>query len=127
MTFHWLDYLALAKSLINAQLILPTSDEARQRAAISRAYYAAFCTTRNYLRQQLGNPELFADEKAHRKVREELVLKNSKTADQLAKLLLEVHRERKRADYDDEYAAAKNISIVIQRVERILSLLEQNP
>ena len=127
MTFHWLDYLALAKSLINAQLILPTSDEARQRAAISRAYYAAFCTIRNYLRQQLGNPELFADEKAHRKVREELVLKNSKTADQLAKLLLEVHRERKRADYDDEYAAAKNISIVIQRVERILSLLEQNP
>ena len=45
--------------------------------------------------------------KAHRKVREELVLKNSKTANQLAKLLLEVHRERKRADYDDEYAAAK--------------------
>ncbi len=127
MTFHWPDYLELAKSLINTQLILPTSNEARQRAAISRAYYAAFCATRNYLRQQLGNPKLFADEQAHRKVREELVLKNSKTADRLAKLLLEVHRERKRADYDDEYAAAKNISIVIQRVERILSLLKQNP
>jgi uncharacterized protein (UPF0332 family) len=107
MTFHWPDYLELAKSLINTQLILPTSNEARQRAAISRAYYAAFCTTRNYLRQQLNNSQLFSDAKAHSDVRKALMKKNSKTAHRIARLLLAVHRERKRADYDDNYAAAK--------------------
>jgi len=127
MTFKWSDYLLLAKSLVNTQLTLSISNEARQRAAISRAYYAAFCTTRNYLRQQLNKPRLFSDAKAHRDVREALMKKNSQTAHQIANLLLAVHRERKCADYDDNYAAAKNISIVIQRVERILSLLEQNP
>jgi uncharacterized protein (UPF0332 family) len=127
MTFHWPDYLELAKSLINTQLILPTSNEARQRAAISRAYYAAFCTTRNYLRQQLNNSRLFSDAKAHSDVRKALMKRNSKTAHRIARLLLAVHRERKCADYDDNYAAAKNILIVIQEVQRILNLLKQNP
>ena len=127
MTFHWPDCLELAKSLIYTQLILPTSNEARQRAAISRAYYAAFCTTRNYLRQQLNNSQLFSDAKAHSDVRKALMKKNSKTAHRIARLLLAVHRERKCADYDDNYAAAKNILIVIQEVQLILNLLKQNP
>jgi uncharacterized protein (UPF0332 family) len=37
MTFNWQDYLRLAKELANR-----ADDEASQRSAISRAYYAAF-------------------------------------------------------------------------------------
>lgn len=127
MTFHWPDYFDLAKALANPNLLLPVSDEARQRAAISRAYYASFCAARNYLRMQQNNNALFTNGSAHLKVREALVSKGSKPADQLAKLLLETHRERKRADYEDDYDPGKALPGVLRRVQQIFSLLDQNP
>jgi len=48
MAFNWEEYLILAKELIG-QTSRPTAEEARLRCAISRAYYAAFCETRDYL------------------------------------------------------------------------------
>jgi hypothetical protein len=41
--FDWSDYLTLAKQLAT------NADEASKRAAISRAYYAAFGLARNYV------------------------------------------------------------------------------
>jgi uncharacterized protein (UPF0332 family) len=46
MSFDWSDYLRLAESLV-ADPIAPGPREAALRAAISRAYYAAFCSARN--------------------------------------------------------------------------------
>jgi hypothetical protein len=48
MNFDWLEYLNFAKNCcdLNSGVI----DEAACRASISRAYYAAFCLSRNYLR-----------------------------------------------------------------------------
>ncbi len=43
MPFDWRDYLSLGQELSQRQ------DEAAQRSAISRAYYAAFCCARVYL------------------------------------------------------------------------------
>lgn len=43
-TFTWKDYLDLADDLAKNN-----TDEAKLRAAISRAYYAAFCNARNYM------------------------------------------------------------------------------
>src|ERR1039457_6864981 len=48
MSFDWSDYLTLAQELTSAA-INSTIQEAHMRAAISRAYYAAFCKARNYL------------------------------------------------------------------------------
>lgn len=45
--FNWKDYLDLALFLYGDDKI-GYSEEAGHRAAISRAYYAAFCYTRNY-------------------------------------------------------------------------------
>lgn len=42
--FDWAEYLKLAEELANRH-----GDEAAQRAAISRAYYAAYCSARNKL------------------------------------------------------------------------------
>ncbi len=55
MSFDWSEYLKLAQELAGPSTLHATP-EARQRAAIRRAYYAAFCKCRNYLR----------DEKEHR-------------------------------------------------------------
>jgi hypothetical protein len=55
MSFDWREYLKLAQFLqtqISSSNHSPGFVEACQRAAISRAYYAAFCTARNYARYQ---------------------------------------------------------------------------
>jgi hypothetical protein len=53
MPFNWHDYLDLARWL---QTNTPpgVSPEAAGRAAVSRAYFAAFCYARNYTRDYLG-------------------------------------------------------------------------
>jgi uncharacterized protein (UPF0332 family) len=47
MTFDWREYLTLAENLCTNSHTFP-NQEACFRVAISRAYYAAFCTARNY-------------------------------------------------------------------------------
>ena len=46
MSFDWADYLKLAEALTQS-LTVPGPEEAALRAAMSRAYYAAFCSARN--------------------------------------------------------------------------------
>jgi hypothetical protein len=46
MSFDWADYLKLAEALTQAPTV-PGPEEAALRAAMSRAYYAAFCSARN--------------------------------------------------------------------------------
>ncbi len=48
MSFDWSEYLILAQELTSTSINSPIQ-EAHLRAAISRAYYAAFCKARNYL------------------------------------------------------------------------------
>ncbi|MCS7159393.1 MAG: hypothetical protein RMJ19_02880 [Gemmatales bacterium] len=53
MTFNWREYLELARA-IQGQCGPGYSQEAADRTAISRAYYAAFGTVREYARRRLG-------------------------------------------------------------------------
>jgi uncharacterized protein (UPF0332 family) len=53
MSFDWSEYLTLAQELTSASISSPIQ-EAHLRAAISRAYYAAFCKARNYLLNKDG-------------------------------------------------------------------------
>lgn len=48
MTFNWSEYLEFAEKQVCVDKH-NNVDEAACRAAISRAYYAAFCSSRNYL------------------------------------------------------------------------------
>jgi uncharacterized protein (UPF0332 family) len=48
MAFDWVDYLRVAKDLAEK------NDEASLRAAISRAYYAAFWTARILVEEDIG-------------------------------------------------------------------------
>ena len=53
MACDWREFLELAKSLAG-QTGASFSEEAAQRGAVSRAYYAAFCWARRYAEQSLG-------------------------------------------------------------------------
>jgi len=53
MSFAWAEYLALAEALFRERATF-ANEEACCRAAISRAYYAAFCAARNYARDNEG-------------------------------------------------------------------------
>lgn len=52
MSFDWLHYYTLAQDLIGIKPSHPVNEEAKLRAAISRAYYAAHWITRNYLKEK---------------------------------------------------------------------------
>ena len=65
MSFDWSNYLDLAREL-QRQGAIHSSKEAELRSSISRAYYAAFCKARNYLRDRRRltlseGPEVHAD------------------------------------------------------------------
>ena len=53
MSFDWTEYLNLAETLVREKAIF-TNEEACLRAAISRAYYSAFCAARNRARDLDG-------------------------------------------------------------------------
>ena len=63
MSFDWSEYLTLAQELTSASTSSPIQ-EAHLRAAVSRAYYAAFCKARNYLHNKDGylTPKCFHTE-----------------------------------------------------------------
>ena len=68
MTFDWSEYLKLAQELAG-QTVSPANEEAKLRSSVSRAYYAAFCKARNYLRDIEGH-SIPSTPEAHRYVRE---------------------------------------------------------
>ncbi|MBM4329401.1 MAG: DNA-binding protein [Deltaproteobacteria bacterium] len=52
MTFDWSEFLGFAQSLSKHSNPLPHGDEAKYRAAVSRAYYAAHHTAHERLRNE---------------------------------------------------------------------------
>jgi len=53
MSFAWAEYLSLAEALFRERATF-ADEEACCRAAISRAYYAAFCAARHHARDNEG-------------------------------------------------------------------------
>jgi hypothetical protein len=71
MSFNWAEYLSVAEGLCGMLISGPPAGiEAHQRAAVSRAYYAAYVSARNRLRDvdgipipRRGNPHKFVAER----------------------------------------------------------------
>ncbi len=97
MSFVWQEYLELARDLLapspNAAQV-----EARLRCAISRAYYAAFCTARNHLsdRERHRIPRL----RAHQYVRDRF-LSSEPVRQRIGTKLDEWRIKRNKVDYDE--------------------------
>jgi uncharacterized protein (UPF0332 family) len=99
MSFNWQGYFDLSQELLQNTGNL-TIREARARSAISRAYYAAFCSSRNHLRDVDGKSVPQGAE-VHKYVKTEFANSTEVSRQQISKNLDRLRIERNKADYDD--------------------------
>ena len=111
MKFDWSGYLDLANELaIVSDRDSVKTIEAKLRSSISRAYYAAFCLARNYLRDYLDDTRLskarvdYVNE--HQYVAEEFKNYDSRNTNmiEIGKSLSRLRALRNKADYDDVFS-----------------------
>jgi len=102
MSFDWADYLTLAEAL-ERDPATPGPEEAAQRAAISRAYYAVFCRARNFARDREGLI-LTGEAQDHGLVVAHFRSSTDKTRRKIASDLGRLRTNRNKADYDDVLA-----------------------
>lgn len=99
MTFDWSEYLQLARELAG-KTTTSSSQEAKLRSAISRAYYAAFVKARNFLLQDgLTIPR----ENAHQYVINQFRNSSEAVRRDLGEKLQILRNFRNKADYNDTY------------------------
>ena len=104
MTFDWAEYARLAESLLSSGAVLDQSArEARQRSAVSRAYYAAFILARNRLRDvdQVAIP---VAANPHQFVSNAYLRHPDARRGQIGADLRRLRIDRNRCDYDDAVA-----------------------
>jgi uncharacterized protein (UPF0332 family) len=99
MSFAWVEYLTVAEALVRQRGTL-ADEEACCRAAISRAYYAAFCAARNYARDVEGLV-LTQTGDDHRQVLLHYRRATDPVHQELGELLFRLRRQRTQADYAD--------------------------
>ena len=114
MSFDWSEYLHLARQLAEN----PTSREASLRSAISRAYYAAFCTARNHLRDKESRA-IPGGAQVHRYVREQFQNSADSARKAIGVNLDRLRSFRNKTDYDDAVTGLPSVAAVA------LSLAEQ--
>jgi uncharacterized protein (UPF0332 family) len=118
MTFVWSDFLLLAKAL-------QSNTEAECRTAIGRAYYAVFCSAREFLITHGFEIPRTADD--HKLVREYFELSGDFDSTRIAADLDRLRIMRNNADYDNVFTGnpsdAKSIAIV--KAEKSLQRLNE--
>src|SRR6266849_725492 len=110
MSFDWSNYLDLAREL-QRQGAVHSSKEAELRSAISRAYYAAFCKARNYLRDR-RHLTLSRGAEAHSEVQDEFQLSPDRRFKEIGENLNRLRTFRNRADYNDVFAGLNNTTVL---------------
>ena len=102
MSFNWGDYLSLANALLTKPNT-PGPEEAAYRSAVSRAYYAAFCSARNFARdeEKFSVPQTA---KAHQLVMTYFHSNQDPLRRKIGRNLRRLRDYRNRADYDDSLA-----------------------
>ena len=139
--FDWNDYFKLSLDLAG---ISDTSEcskisegdcnkpEAYLRASISRAYYAAFCIARNYMRDELCDPRLNMKKKdndinEHKYVADELTHSKDGNLSKAGKKLSRLRTYRNQADYDDNVRSIKSTAeISIKLADEIIRSISSN-
>lgn len=124
--FNWVEYFDLAQELVkqseNPATGNPATREAKLRSAISRAYYAAFCSTRNYLKsnKQLPVP---SGGRAHRIIWEHLCNSGDRKWKKAGVDGFRLRDDRNKADYDDKIKGDLSLlaEVSLKRAKHIIS------
>jgi len=125
MTFSWVDYLIVARHLMEHSTSCGYA-EGCLRSAVSRAYYAALNTTRSQLRDQWG-VEVPDTAEIHRFVPRWFMDDEDPDQQEIGILLERLRDRRRRADYADEVAivpslAARSLADAQIVIDRVLTL-----
>jgi hypothetical protein len=124
VSFDWSEYLNLAQELVG-QAASPPSQEARLRAAISCAYYAAFCESRNHLRDREGHRGPSGG-RIHQFVRDQFKGSSDRSRRQIGYDLDGLRSDRNKADYDDSIANLNGmVAMDIVLASRVISMLKR--
>ncbi|MGH8060007.1 MAG: hypothetical protein ACREOH_22690 [Candidatus Entotheonellia bacterium] len=122
MSFDWGQYLTLAQELVG-QDVRSAGQEARQRAAISRAYYAVFCQARNYLRDQQGRQTPVGGQ-VHAYVRQQFRDSPNPEHNHIGHHLNRLRIDRNKVDYEDTIAGLQLMAQAdLLPAAQVLSLL----
>jgi uncharacterized protein (UPF0332 family) len=132
MTFDWYQYLVLAEYLYDNRDTFPDR-EACLRAAISKAYYAAFCLARNYARDFVGvaslkENRLVLDESAqdHGSVKKHYIRAPDPKNRQVGNSLDRLRDSRNQADYSDTINKLEELAkAAISQSKQVHTLLKQ--
>jgi uncharacterized protein (UPF0332 family) len=129
IVFAWEDYLALANELSDA-----SNSEAKLRSSISRAYYASYCSARNYMiiNDHRTIPD---DESKHVFIMRYFggFVPRSKKTRLRTKISIQLDRMRIRrgdVDYENEYPAANLVLLhsdakkTISESKRVIDILK---
>ena len=117
--FDWREFLELAR-VWKDRSGAAYSAEAANRASVSRAYYAAFCHTRNYAENKLGFRRTRTS-KEHSLLRDYLMKLKNPPWPEVAEKLDELRKWRNQCYYDDEVSDVKRIvSDAITTAEEIV-------
>lgn len=115
MKFDWSGYFDLANELAaisdseSAKIV-----EAKMRSSISRAYYAAFCLARNYLRDDLDDRKLSNSQQKNTNVHWYVIQQfqtlgsRNKKMRQVGWDLENLREKRNMVDYDDVFSTSIN-------------------
>ncbi len=123
MSFAWIEYLTVAEALVQQRGTFADA-EACCRAAISRAYYAAYCAARNHARdgEGLRLAQTGAD---HRQVLLHYRQAPDVPHQALGALLFRLRRDRTLADYADTLPDAVPRALAACRsARRVFTLLQ---
>jgi uncharacterized protein (UPF0332 family) len=124
MTFDWYQYLVLAEYLYDNRDTFPDR-EACLRAAISKAYYAAFCSARNYARDcdRLALNESAQD---HGSVKKHYIRAPDPKNRQVGNSLDRLRDSRNQADYSDSIDKLEELAkAAISQSKQVHTLLKQ--
>jgi uncharacterized protein (UPF0332 family) len=131
VAFCWRHYLELSK-----ELAMHTADEAKLRAAISRAYYAAFCNARNYMIYTDHNSFPPDSREQHKYLVQYFKGESPEskpddmdgTRERIGRDLNSMRHDRRKVDYDDKVDNLESLNKkaldVIKRSERVVSKTE---
>jgi uncharacterized protein (UPF0332 family) len=122
VTFKWADYHSLSQKLVAAP---PDGlDEAAFRCAISRSYYAAFCTARDWA-QEHDKLRLTRSAADHGDVERHFRFSNDRERQKVGNWLKRLYNSRATADYDTNEAI--NASLAAATVQEAKNVLDKLP
>jgi uncharacterized protein (UPF0332 family) len=124
MMFDWYQYLVLAEYLYDNRDTLPDR-EACLRAAISKAYYAAFCSARNYARD-FDRLDLDESAQDHGSVKKHYIRAPDPKNRQVGNFLDRLRDLRNQADYSDTVDRLEDLAkVAISQSKQVHTLLKQ--